>query len=136
MRLGVCRNANIWKKVEERWKWNKVLPPPESPLYKGISEDLVEVEEKSVKIFWNWSFYPNVVMDETCQMLSYMHHTALHVNADYWNSLAPKESLEAAWFVQMPDVFTLKSKKLREYLFFQSKICNFAECYLILSENG
>ena len=32
--------------------------------------------------------------------------------------------------------FTLKSKKPHEYLFFQSKICNFAACLLILSANG
>ena len=32
--------------------------------------------------------------------------------------------------------FTLKSKKIHKYLFFQSKIYNFAACYLILSANG
>ena len=40
-----------FRKVEEEWKRTFSLPPPESPLYKGFSEEKVEVEEKTLKIF-------------------------------------------------------------------------------------
>lgn len=32
--------------MEEKWKTNNPLPPLRLPLYKGISNDLVEVEAK------------------------------------------------------------------------------------------
>ena len=38
-----------FKGVEEGWKRKKSLPPSEPPLYKGISRDSVEVEEKMTK---------------------------------------------------------------------------------------
>lgn len=40
-----------FKKVEEEWKRKSSLPRPETSLYKGVFNDLVEVEEKKLKIF-------------------------------------------------------------------------------------
>jgi hypothetical protein len=37
--------------VEDRWKIKIYLPPLGTPLFKGISRDLVEVEVKLHKIF-------------------------------------------------------------------------------------
>ena len=52
------------------------------------------------------------------------------------NEARSRETLQKIKAAGSQYSFTLKSKKTHKYLFFQSKIYNFAASYLILSANG
>ena len=41
-----------FRKVEEKWKIKSSLPPHVTPLYKGVSEEKVEVEEKFIEYLY------------------------------------------------------------------------------------
>ena len=65
-----------FRKVEEEWKRTFSLPPPEPPLYKGFSEEEVEVEEKTLKKFL-W-------MSRSAPMILFPLHYESEANAVYF----------------------------------------------------